>query len=143
MLLLTGGIISQEKKVLIRNGLSKSFGIVFPSKDDETTNPENSRMVARDAIAFIREKVGKGIMTHQYNIRYGFFRNLIGGVIWAIPGSAGCVVLYAINKNWTAMIFFVMAILAYLLFFIFRKSILSSIAFSYADSLLSEYLSLI
>jgi hypothetical protein len=142
MLLLTGEIISQEQKVLIRNDLSKSFGIAFPSKDDEITNPDNSRMLARDTVAFIRKKVGKGIMTYQYNIRYGFFGNLIGGIIWAMPGSIGCALLYAANKNWTGMIFFVMVILAYLLFFIFRKRILSSVALSYADSLLSEYLSL-
>jgi hypothetical protein len=142
MLLLTSGIISQEKKVLIRNKLSKSFDVVFPTKDDEIANPENSRMLARDAVAFIRKKVGKGIMTYQYNIRYGFVRNLIGGIIWAIPGYFGCVVLYAINKNWTGMIFFAIILLGYLLLFILRKRILSSIALSYADSLSNEYLSL-
>lgn len=142
MLLLTGGIISQEKKLLIRDNLSKSFGINFPMKDDETANQENSRMLARDAVAFIRKKVGKGIMTHQYNIRYGFFRNLIGGSIWAIPGSVGCTILYAINNNWADMAFFAMILLAYLLLLVLRKRILSSIAFSYADSLLIEYLSL-
>jgi hypothetical protein len=142
MLLLTGGKISQEQKVLIRDKLSKSFGIVFRTKEDEIADSENSRLLARDAVALIRKKVGKGIMTHQYNIRYGFFRNLIGGIIWAIPGSAGCIVLYAINRNWPGMIFFVMIIFVYLLFVILRKQILSSVALSYAQSLLNEYLSL-
>lgn len=143
MLLLSEGIISQEQKALIRNGLSKSSGIVFPSKGEETTNPDNSRMLARDAVALIRKKVGKGIMTYQYNMRYGFLRNFIGGVIWAIPGSVGCVVLYAINKYWTGVIFFTIIIVVYMLFFVFRKRILSSVALSYADSLVNEYLSLI
>jgi hypothetical protein len=142
MLLLSGGLISQEKKDLIRQKVSTIFPVVFPTKDAEVSNLDNARMCARDAVELIRKKVGKGIMTYQYNIRYGFMRNLIGGIIWAVPGSIGCVVLYAINKNWGPMLFFTTVICIYLIFFFCKKRILSNIALSYANTLLSEYLAL-
>jgi hypothetical protein len=142
MLLLSGGKISMEKKALLRDKLSKSFGFNFPTADAETKDMENSRLLARDAVSMIRKEVGKGVMTHQYNIRYGFFRNLIGGVLWAIPGSIGCITIYAKSKNWPAMVFFALIACGYLSLYLFRKTLLTSIANSYASSLTNDYLSL-
>jgi hypothetical protein len=72
-------------------------------------------------------------MTINYNIRYGFFRNLIAGVIWSTIGSIGCSIIYGIKNDWKTMSFFIAYLLIYLTLFTFRKNILEKLAFSYAE----------
>jgi hypothetical protein len=142
MFLLNDSSISQERKALIRNKLTEYFSLVFLTLEDELKNQKNARMQAREVISYIRRKVGRGVMTHQYNIRYGFFRNFIGGCIWAIPGSIGCAILYAVNNEWVTAFVFISFALLFIVLFILKRRILSSVAFSYADSLFNEFLAL-
>jgi len=90
-------------------------------------------------IGHVRTKVGRGVMTIQYNIRYGFFRNLIAGVVWAIIGSIGCSILYFFENNWKAMSLFIAYTFIFMALFLFKKIILEKLAFSYADTLFNEY----
>jgi hypothetical protein len=142
MLLFEDDAISQERKAAIHNKLAKYFNLTLPVLKDEKENEKNARMQAREAASYIRKKVGKGVMTYQYNIRYGFFRNLIGGSIWVIPGCIGCAVLYGINKEWIFVWFFSFIALLFLMLLFLKKRILASVAFSYADSLFNDFLAL-
>ena len=97
-------------------------------------------MQARDAVGYVRTAVGNGGMAFQYNIRYGFFRNFIGGVIWSVVGSLGCSIIYGIENNWKPMSLFIVFFIIHLLAFIFKKQILEKIAFTYADYLFNDFL---
>ncbi len=140
MLLLTEGYLSRESKIRIRERITKMFHVNFLSIDSEKEDPVEARLIAREAVGFVRKYVGKGVMTHQYNIRYGFMRNLIGGFIWVITGSLGCSVIYGINKNWAALAFFTAIALGFLILLFLKKSILNKFAFAYADTLFNEFL---
>jgi hypothetical protein len=141
MLLLTGGLLSQEGKTALRKKISTQFNFIFPETEEETKDPENARLRAREAVSAVRRRVGKGIMTQHYNIRYGFFRNLIGGTIWSVLGSLGCIVIYINIQNWKATGLFSIVALFFILAVIFKKQILTKFAFAYADTLFSEYMS--
>jgi hypothetical protein len=140
ILLFSNNLISLERKKAIREKIEMNFKIKLPDSDYEVSDQNESRLRIRESISHVRKYVGKGIMTHQYNIRYGFFRNLIGGILISIAGSIGCSALYYTNQNWKLMSFFLCLTLLYLVFFIFRKKILESVAFSYADTLFNEFL---
>ena len=140
MLLLNGGLISFERKAQLRNKITEQFRSTFSSKDEENDEPYNARLQAREAVGQVRNAVGKGAMTIHYNIRYGFFRNLIGGVIWSVIGSIGSSIIYGLNSNWKTMSLFIIFFLIHIAMFLFKKSILDKFAFVYADTLFNEYL---
>ncbi len=140
MLLYNGGLISFERKEQIHSEITKQFSSTLSSRAEEKNNPDNARLQAREAVGHVRGTVGKGAMILQYNIRYGFFRNLIGGVIWSTVGSIGCSIIYGINNNWKTMSFFIVFFVIHLTMFLFKKAILEKFAFSYADALFNEFL---
>ncbi len=142
MLLLKGGYFSLSKKNEIREKVSNSTKHNFATLDEENQNPENARLQAREAIGIVKRSVGRGNKTFSYNVRYGFFRNLTGGILWSFVGSIGCSVLYFKNKNFKAMSLFITIALVYTTLFLFKKQVLNKFAYSYADTLFSEYLNI-
>lgn len=140
MLLYNGGMISIQRKDQIRGKIIQMFGCTLSSESDERNNVVEARLQARESVANVRRLVGRGVMTFQYNIRYGFFRNLIGGVIWSVSGSIGCAIIYGVDHNWKTMCFFIILALIYMTLFLGKKNILNSLAFTYADTLFSEFL---
>jgi hypothetical protein len=101
---------------------------------------DEAKRLARDAVGFIRRNVGKGIMTYQYNIRYGFMRNLIGGALWGAAGSIGCAVWYLLQNNWQASILFTICSMTFVFLFLLRKRVLHKFAHQYAEILFNEYM---
>lgn len=140
MLLFNSTLISTTRKEQVRKKIFDLFSMELSTKNDENKNPENARLKARDAVNRIRTVVGKGNMTLQYNIRYGFFRNFIGGVLWSVMGSLGAAVVYGLEHSWKPMLLFIAFFVVHILLFIFKKSILDKIAFAYADSLLNDFI---
>lgn len=139
MLLYNGGLISVERKEQIRNKITKLFKYAFSTANEENTNPSNARLQAREAVGCVRKNVKKGVMTIQYNIRYGFFRNFIAGVIWSTIGSLGCSVYYGVGGEWKFMSLFISYFIICMILFIVKKTILDKLAFAYADSLFNEF----
>ena len=74
---------------------------------EESKDIPEAQRLNREAVGFIRSYVGKGRMTHQYNIRYGFMRNLMGGAVWACGGSIGNSLIYGLQKSWAPMALFI------------------------------------
>lgn len=142
MLLYQGGYISNDLKNRIREKLYTLCNFSLPDKESELRDPTEARFAAREAVGQIRRIVGKGVMTHQYNIRYGFIRNLIGGFPWAIIGSIGGAMIYGIDKDWPAMSLFLAVGFFFFSLLVFRKAILRKFAFAYADNLLNEFLTI-
>ena len=139
MLLYSGGLISKERKEQLRRMISKLYGSVFSTEVEERDDPQNARLQAREAVGHVRTKVGHGVMTIQYNIRYGFFRNLIAGVVWSTIGSLGCSVLYYLDGNWKPMSLFIVYFLIFAVLYLLKDVILEKLAFSYADTLFTEF----
>ena len=132
--------LSRNIKIAIREKIYRDFHFKLMDDIQENVDVEEAKRLAREAVGFIRGYVRKGRMTHQYNIRYGFMRNLIGGTLWAIAGCIGSAIVYGVQFNWTPMFLFVFFAIMYFLIFAFRTIILSKFAHQYAETLLSEYL---
>jgi hypothetical protein len=139
MLLYSGGLISKQRKEQLRCRVSHNSGCTFSTEEEELADPSNARMQAREAVGHVRAKVGHGVMTIHYNIRYGFFRNLIAGVAWATIGGIGCSVMYFLESRWKPMSLFIAYTLIFLALYLFKKAILERLAYSYADTLFNEY----
>lgn len=141
MLLYNEGLISKDRKDLLRKKISEMSDCTFSSENEEKDNPENARLQAREAVGHVRSKVGHGVKTIQYNIRYGFFRNLIAGAAWFCIGSLGCSILYYSHSKWEPMSLFIACFAVFAVLYVFRKSILERLAYNYADTLFNEFLS--
>jgi len=139
MLLYSGRLISKQRKEQLRCRISDITGYTFSTEEEEYADPSNARLQAREAVGHVRAKVGHGIMTIQYNIRYGFYRNLIAGVVWATTGAIGCSIMYCLESRWKPMSLFIAYAIIFLALYLFKKPILERLAYSYADTLFNEY----
>lgn len=84
ILLWKTNLISREKKTRLHEKIQRDFAINLANLDDETNDEHESRLLAKDAVDQIRNQVGNGIHTKRYNIHYGLFRNLTGGLPLAL-----------------------------------------------------------
>jgi len=139
ILLYCGGLVSKQRKEQLRCRISDVSGCAFSNEKEERADPFNARLQAREAVGHVRQKVGHGVMTIQYNIRYGFFRNLIAGMPWAIIGGIACSVMYLLENRWKPMSLFLVYTLIFLALYLFKRAILERLAYSYADTLFNEY----
>ncbi len=139
MLLYHGGLISKQRKEQLRRKIAEISGCVFSTEEEEHADLSNARMQAREAVGHVRAKVGHGVMTIQYNIRYGFFRNLIAGMAWATIGGIGCSVMYLLEGRWKPLGLFIAYTLFFLALYLFKRVLLERLAYSYADTLFNEY----
>jgi hypothetical protein len=141
MLLYNEGLISKDRKDLLRKKISEISDYTFSSEKEEKDDPENAKLQAREAVGYVRSKLGHGVKTIQYNIRYGFFRNLIAGAAWSCIGSLSCSILYYSHSEWKTMSLFLIYFAAFSALYTFRKTILERLAYDYADNLFDEFLS--
>ena len=142
LLLFQNHVLSRSMKVGIRERIRNDFNFKLMDEVRESDDTEEARRLAREAVGFIRGYVRKGLMTYQYNIRYGFMRNLIGGSLWACAGSIGNGVMYGLQKNWEPLALFACSTLLFSSIVIFKKRILTKFADQYAEILFSEYLTM-
>ncbi|WP_147276941.1 hypothetical protein [Runella aurantiaca] len=131
---------SKRYKESIRNKISTDFGIQLLSETDEANDVNEAKNTIKDVVGLIRNKVGKGKLLLNYNIQYGFIRNLIGGSILGFIFSGinlivldNTSILYKITL-WL-MAFYILLTVAY-------KPILRFFSKLYAQRLYSEFLSL-
>jgi hypothetical protein len=139
-LLFKDAYLSKGMKVAIRKKIKEDFNFELMDEDQEGLDIDEARKTAREAVGLIRRSVGKGIMTHHYNIRYGFIRNLIGGALWGLAGSVGAAAWYGFEKNWQALTFFSICALIFLVLILSRKIILKKFACQYTEILFNEYM---
>ena len=142
MLLFSDPILSRNSKELLRDRILHDFNLKLMDERQENSDKDEARRLSREAIGFIRGFVGKGRMTHQYNIRYGFMRNLMGGYLWAMVGGLGSSIIYWLSGNWQAFGLFTFIVVLYLTLMFLKRQILKKLAYQYAETLLSEYLTM-
>jgi hypothetical protein len=74
-----------EMKKAIRKKVKAVFGYNMPTKAQEAKNPNAARKTIAPIVGAIRKKARDSgdIVYTQANYRYGFNRNLIGGLVWS------------------------------------------------------------
>jgi len=132
--------LSIQIKEKYRKKIEGEFGLHLFSKEEELENIEEAKKIIRDAVNLVRKKVGDGDKTLQYNIYYGFFRNLIGGALLAIPITIFNAISFNQNNNSFGMWVSEVIGLGFLALIIFNKQILNYFGKEYAECLMSEYL---
>ncbi len=102
-------------------------------------NEGEQRKYIVHVVGLIRNRLRGNEMLLQHNIEYGFFRNLIGGCIFAVLFSLGIIIYAACNANcgllWTGIIL----ILLYALPLLFAKRIIKYHGNNYATVLFEQY----
>ena len=141
ILLNTNTHISNEKRDQIYNKIKNDFDFSLFSLEEEKNNEKQARQKIKEATGLIRQKVGNGRLLLQYNIRYGFWRNLIGVSLISQLMSIIAWLFFYINLNLAACFIFVTFFACYLVIFIFKKQLLEFFGYQYAEQLLLEYLS--
>lgn len=130
---------SKEKKLQLCEKIHSEFGINFLTQKDEGADGHEARKIIKEAIGLIRQKLGNGRLLLQYNIRYGFWRNLIAASPFSFSLSFVSVIVSTIVPS--TMIFAISLCLTplYLLLWVYRRVILTYFADQYAEQFYLEY----
>ena len=135
---------SDEMKKAIRNKVKKDFNYSMPSREDERKDEKAARMNIAAIVGPMRKKAresGDAVYT-QANYRYGYNRNLLGGLVWAFLITVILMILNSFTKSidykWfvVALVFIVVWVL--IEFFVFYKYS----ARNYARQLFDTYLAM-
>ena len=140
MLLFRDSFLSTSMKNAIREKVLRNFNFELMNENKEQIKFDEAKKRCREAVVFIRRYVGRGVMTYQYNIRYGFIRNLLGGTFWGLAGSVGCSYWYGIGTNWRVSSAFIICSIVFVMLLLLRERVLTKYAHQYADTLFTEYM---
>lgn len=139
-LLYGNAVLSKEMKASIREKAEAEFDIKFPTAHAERKNETLARKRIAEAVRLIRNSVGRGRRTHDYNIIYGFWRNLLGAAVIASVMATGFAALafFVFHIRWMGWTELVLATLSVVIL-LFRRPLLCGPAEEYAKCLLTEY----
>lgn len=138
LLLYSDDQYSDQKKDELRKKIKNEYNVDLLDKNSESANPQEAKLRCREVVSQIRRSVAGAGMVGSYNIRYGFMRNFIGGVIWVF-GSVANAIYYAVLKDVTLSLFFSIWTIVVIGLFLLKRTILEKVAFSYADALMTEF----
>jgi hypothetical protein len=139
-LLFSNSEYSNEYKVKIYEKLEKDFGLKLPIEKEQKKNEIYSRKRISEIMSLARNKVGSGKLLLQHNIEYGFWRNLIGGTIFAVLFSGITTYFSYTESNKTLFFVSIILLIFYLLILIFNKFIIGRFGKMYAKVLIQEYM---
>lgn len=143
MLLWSDNTLSRASKNKLHNQIKEDFGIDLLNANLERHDTTEATKLAIEIVALIRRRVGKGVLTYQHNIQYGFMRNLIAGSILSLPSSLLAIYVFAVVKpNLVGAIIASVYSVLYFLLMVFYRQILRRLASNYAKVLFAEYLTL-
>lgn len=134
---------SKEYKIKFREKVKRVLQWELLEEAQELDAPSEAKKRLDEAVKLIIPVVGKGQLVQEYNTWYGFFRNLIGGLIYAM---AFCVINLLLSRFFldslllTVGSIFLLSI--YIAIFSFRRIILKQYAETYADKLFAEFMTL-
>lgn len=135
---------SDEMKRAIRNKVKKDFNYTMPSKEDEQKDEKAARKNIAAIVGSMRNKAresGDAVYT-QANYRYGYNRNLLGGLVWSFIITAVLMILNFLIKSicykWFIGALALIVIWGLVEFFVFYKYS----ARNYARQLFDTYLAI-
>ena len=140
MLLYNDTSISKMMKKRIRKDLIAKYKITLCTKAQEDADEMEARRTAKDAVALIRKTVAEreDVMTYRKLIRYGMFRNFLGGALFCFPFSVICwVINFYLTKSENITI--IIAIIFYLIIIIVDYVLTRSAAVDYAETLITTF----
>ena len=127
-------VISNQTLINLKNKIKTDFDISLNIRGHEMFLRIN------DAVDQIRNKVGyKHKILNQYNIEYGFFRNLTGGCIFYFLG-AFILIVFAYPSNSTLFYSGISFLAIGLIYMVFSWRILDNHGTKYAKQLFSLYI---
>lgn len=141
LLLHSNDFYTSEYKNNAHKKILKEFNVNLLDEKSEEADDKNARKKIVEAVSFIKERVGNGRLLLQRNIEYGFFRNLVGGSVFALPMSIFDVSFFYRSGNMMAFGFAVSFGLVFGSCLIFAKKIIVSHGYIYAKTLIREYMS--
>ncbi len=132
---------SRNYKDTYRARAQVAFGIALPTDEDENKNLEETKRRLNEITKHIILQLGPGHLVLKHNVWYGFFRNLIGGALFA---SVFCIVNIYIGAvtlgNTTLWITSLVLLVCFGFMVLCRKPILVQHAEAYAKQLISEFM---
>lgn len=133
---------STAKKTKLYQKIYKEFGISLYSLKKEKTKTNDAKKRIKEVVGLIRQKLGNGRLLLQYNIRYGFWRNLtaFSPISFVLSFFALISQTFLFETKAYLLITLILAP-CYLVLWIKRKSILTYFGQQYADQLYFEFLS--
>lgn len=143
LLLFSDSELSVAEKEMARSKFKAEFNIDVGSKDDELENPREVRNRIALAVKGVRDKLRKSEIVLQYNIIYGFVRNVtVGSAFALIPSFILLVVGY--EKGMSSSLFAVglSFSLIYSIIVACSKQLWSFSGNLYAKNLIREYVTL-
>lgn len=134
---------SENYKDKYRQLAKKHFDFDLLNKDEELQNPIEAQKRLNETTKQVILKVKNGQLVKKQNIWYGFVRNLIGGTIFSIIFCIINIIAgLTVHKSCLFIILSVILLVVYGGMFLFHKPILRQNAETYANQLISEFISL-
>ena len=125
----------------IRDKICSDFTILIPSKEQQIESLE-LRKIITDAVRQIREKTRSNAILLDYNIRYGFCRNFLGGLSLGILFTFALIIAILLNIVIVSIMPVIWALIFQLILFTGAYFQLKGIAKEYARQLYNVYLTL-
>jgi len=131
---------SEEYKKEIYKKIQDDFNIQLPTENEQNENELNSRKRIAEAMSLVRKKFESNKLLLQHNIEYGFWRNLIGGTIFAILFSGLDIYFALTQSNNSILIVSTIILIVCLVLLFFNRYITRKIGELYARVLIQEYM---
>lgn len=132
---------SKDKRTQVHTKLKADFNCILSTPHEEEIDENYARQRAKEAVGLIRQKISKGRLLLMYNIRYGFWRNLIGASLFSCFFSTIDIIFFIlIIPNFVGLTLSVVLLSFYSGLFLLRKQILEVFGFQYAEQFFLEYL---
>ena len=73
--------LPKEMKTLVRERVLQDYGFKMLTEEEERENEHEARLNIVSAVGLIRQSLRQNSILEQSNYRYGFQRNLLGGLV--------------------------------------------------------------
>lgn len=141
LLIYEKSIFSTQQIDNIRNKICSDFTISIPSKELQVEGLELRKTIT-DAVRQIREKTRSNTILLDYNIRYGFCRNFLGGLSIGVLFTFALMVTVFFNIIPVPITPVIWALIFQLILFVGAFFQLKGIAKEYAKQLYNVYLTI-
>lgn len=132
---------SRNYKDAYRARAEIAFGIALPTDEDENEDIEETTRRLHEITKHLILQLGPSHLVLKHNVWYGFFRNLVGGALFASLFCILNIYLGAVTLgNTTLWATSVVLLLCFGFVLLWRKPILVQHAEAYAKQLISEFM---
>lgn len=110
--------------------------------DQENMDELKSRNQIKIAVSQIRNSLRTNKLLFQHNIEYGFFRNLLGGSLFAVICSIIIIVFAILQREIALQNTGIILVFIYVVQVILSKVIIKKLGYYYSKTLYEQFLTL-